>query len=121
MTDIYSRVPHFEAEVKILTPEEGGRNLPPYNYIRWDFGYADKSSTDPIYMIYPNFLGGDGQPIAKGVPLHGIFTTRMHIVADCSVIFHKSRISIGTEFNCHEGRHVVATGVVTRLLALKDI
>jgi len=41
MTDLYLTESHFEAEIPILTEEQRGRKTPPYNYIRWDFGYAE--------------------------------------------------------------------------------
>jgi hypothetical protein len=120
MTDIYSTEADFEAEITLLTPEQGGRNLPPHNYIRWDLGYTDRKPDDPIYMIWPNFLDDRGFPIPKGVPIEGRMIARMHILVKEMVGFHRQRLLVGTEFNCHEGRRVVAKGIVTKLLALQS-
>lgn len=125
MIDLYSTKPDFEAEITILTTEQGGRTNPPHNYIRWDFGYAEDNPLEPernlsatIYMIYPNFLDEDGVPIPKGIPLIGTYKARMHIVVREMLEYHRSRLSVGTKFNCHEGRRIVARGTVKRLCAV---
>ena len=120
MTDIYLTEADFEAEITLLTPEQGGRTQPLYNYIRWDLGYMDKRPDDPIYMIWPNFLDEQGSPIPKGVPIEGRMIAKMHILVKEMVGFHRQRLLVGTEFNCHEGSGVVAKGIVTKLLALKS-
>ncbi len=124
MTDLYSTEPDFEAEITILTAEQGGRRTPPHNYIRWDLGYAEDNPPESkgnapaiIYMICPNFLDEDGAPIPKGSPLRGTDRARMHIVVREMVEYHRSRLSVGTKFNCHEGSRVVARGTVTKLPA----
>ncbi len=80
MIDLYSTEPDFEAEITILTAEQGGRTNPPHNYIRWDFGYAEDNPPEPkrslsanIYMIYPNFLDESGTPVQQGIPLSGTY------------------------------------------------
>jgi hypothetical protein len=120
VADIYTTPAHFMARITILTAAHGGRQTPPHNYIRWDFGYPEDAATDPIFMIYPNFLDDGGTPIPKGVPLEGSLNARMHIIPEPAVVYHRARIHAGMAFNCHEGRRVVATGVVTKLLALND-
>jgi translation elongation factor EF-Tu-like GTPase len=125
MTDLYSTEPDFEAEITILTEEERGRQTPPHNYIRWDFGYADDNPLEPernldkeIYMIWPNFLDDDGTPIQKGIPLIGTYKARMHILVKEMMDYHRKRISVGLKFNCHEGARIMARGVVTKLRAI---
>jgi hypothetical protein len=120
MKDIYSTEADFEAEITILTLEQGGRIQPPFNYIRWDLGYADRDHDDPIYMIWPNFLDAHGSPIPKGIPIEGTLIARMHILVKEMMDFHKQRLFVGTNFNCHEGRRVVARGKVTKLLAISS-
>jgi len=117
MSEPYAN-PDFEARITILTADQGGRQQPPHNYIRWDLGYANAEDPNALYMIWPVFLDEQGQPIAKGIPLVGTYTAHMHIVVQEMLPFHKTQIAVGTRFNCHEGSHVVATGEVTRLLAL---
>lgn len=125
MTNLYLREPDFEAEIAILTEEQGGRKMPPFNYIRWDFGYAEDNPLEPkrnldaqIYMIWPNFLDDDGTPIEKGIPLIGTYNARMHILVREMMDYHRKRILVGLKFNCHEGARIVARGVVTKLRAI---
>ncbi|WP_283967502.1 hypothetical protein [Tritonibacter sp. AK171] len=125
MTDLYLTEPDFEAEITILTEEQRGRQAPPHNYIRWDFGYAEDNPLEPernldaeIYMIWPNFLDTEGTPIQKGIPLVGTYKAWMHILAREMVCYHRKRISAGLKFNCYEGGQIVARGVVTELRAI---
>lgn len=127
MIDLYSTEPDFEAKITILTSEQGGRVRPPYNYIRWDFGYAEDNRMEPkhnqqanIYMIHPNFLDESGIPVSKDIPLIGTYQVRMHIVVKEMVEYHRSRLSVGTKFNCHEGSRIVARGTVTKLCAISS-
>ncbi|MEX0320185.1 MAG: hypothetical protein AB3N21_19690 [Ruegeria sp.] len=117
--ELYSEPADFEAEIAILSSDQGGRNLPVHNFIRWDFGYAEDASPKEIYMIYPKFLDKDGLPIPEGISLDGTLMARMHIVVRETTDYHRARISVGTRFNCHEGGRVVARGIVTKLLALE--
>ena len=81
-------------------------------------GYGGISPTvekisEGLYMIWPYFIGPDGQPLPEDQPLIGTYRARMFICVREMVEFHETRISKGVNFNCHEGRRVVATGVVT--------
>lgn len=125
MTNLYATEPDFEAEITILTAEQGGRVNPPHNYIRWDFGYVEDNPLETkrnlpanIYMIYPNFLDEGGIPVPKGMPLDGTYKARMHILNKEMVEYHRGRLTVGTNFNCHEGSKIVARGTVTRLCAV---
>lgn len=125
MLDLYLTEPDFEAEITILTTEQKGRETPVFNYIRWDFGYAEDNPLEPernldatLYMIWPNFLDDEDVPIAKGIPLVGTYKARMHIPVREMVAYHQKRISVGLHFNCHEGARIVARGVVTKLRAI---
>ncbi|MBR9765704.1 MAG: hypothetical protein GYB53_19825 [Rhodobacteraceae bacterium] len=125
MLDLYLTAPDFEAEITILAEKQSGRQTPPQNYVRWDFGYAEdnplvleRNLDAEIYMIWPNFLDGEGTPIQKGIPLVGTYKACMHILVREMVDYHQKRISVGMHFNCHEGSRVVAKGVVTQLRAI---
>lgn len=125
--DIYEEEPDFEAEITILREDQGGRKTPPDNYIRWDFCYAEDNPLEseqnlsaPLYMIHPNFLDDEKKPISKGIPLHGTKRANMHIVVRKMVKHHQDRLRVGTKFNCHEGRKIVARGTVTRLRKITE-
>ena len=108
-----SAKPDFEAKITILSETEGGRSTPPHNWIRWDFAYRGEDISEELFMIWPYFVGLDGLPVPKDQPLVGTYHARMFICVRDMVEFHETRISKGLDFNCHEGRRVVATGVVT--------
>ena len=122
MTHRLYRLPDdFEAVIRIYGTEEGGRKMPPFNGIRWDFAYEGDSISDSLYMIYPDFYDLDGNTIPKDQPLPVDIEliARMHILNDeFRVSLHRKRIRLGTRFFCHEGPKAVAAGVVTRITNL---
>lgn len=125
MMNLYSTEPDFEAVITVPTPEQSGRASPPQNFIRWDFCYAEdnpledtRNLTADLFMIYPNFLDESGSSIQEGVPLSGTYKARMHILIEDMKEYHRKRLSVGTQFNCHEGPTINARGVVTKLLGI---
>ncbi|SMP20492.1 hypothetical protein [Shimia sagamensis] len=119
--------PDFEAQIEILAPELGGRSVPARNQLRWDFAYANDAGYAiggtplDLFMIYPNFLTATGHPLSKEAPISGTMNAHMHIVLRDRLPVHQGLIKVGTRFNCHEGAHIVAKGVVTRLIGLAQI
>jgi translation elongation factor EF-Tu-like GTPase len=115
------RIPDdFEATIRILRTDEGGRLHPPFNGIRWDFQYAEDPA-DQLFMIHPDFFDTDrnslptDQPLAIGVEL----SARMVVLADeMRTKVHQKRLQVGTEFFCKEGQKSVAHGRVTRITGL---
>ena len=117
------RVPDdFEATIRIMRENEGGRHSPPFNGIRWDFAYEDDDITETgIYMIYPDFFDdqGDSLPTDQPLPVDVILPARMTILLDeMRQTVHRDRIHVGTRFYCHEGSKRVAVGEVTKLTGL---
>lgn len=109
----------FEAAIAILSRSEGGRETPPHNGIRWDFCYHGDDVSLGLYNIWPYFFNSQGTPMPMEQPLVGVFEARMFIANREMLEFHAHRISVGTKFNCHEGAHIVATGVVTSPMSSK--
>ncbi|MEO1159348.1 MAG: hypothetical protein AAFW74_02685 [Pseudomonadota bacterium] len=118
MFKLYSRKADFKAEVTILTAPQGGRETPPFNGIRWDFRYPEDDLSEGIYMIHPIFLDENKAPIPGDQPLSGTIDAFMFILGEEMLDFHRERISVETEFYCVEGSRTVATGKVTKLIAL---
>jgi translation elongation factor EF-Tu-like GTPase len=113
--------PHdFEASIRIFSAAEGGRTIPPWNRIRWDFNYADEMPTIALYMIHPLFVDASGDALADGMPMPiGIdLLARMTIVVEEMRPFHREKLSVGTRFFCCEGSRRCASGVVTKITGL---
>ena len=62
------RPPDFEAEIKFLTKDEGGRERLPLQGYRPDLRYNDQNE-DSAWMIWPLFLNDEGIEIPKGNPV----------------------------------------------------
>ena len=57
----------FIVSYHLYAPSEGGRKVT-FQHLRCDFSYDGYDiATDGIFMIYPEFLGKDGQPIKEGI------------------------------------------------------
>ena len=123
MQRLYPTADDFEATIRILTESDGGRKTPPFNGIRWDFSYAADNSSDQLYMIWPDFYSatGDSLPTDSPLPLSVDLPARMTVLVDeMRELTHRSRISPGVEFYCHEGPKRVAVGRVTRITGLHN-
>jgi translation elongation factor EF-Tu-like GTPase len=113
---LYNKEFDFEAEITILTENEGGRNIPPSNGIRWDFRYAEDAEDEEytLFMIWPEFVSDDGLLIPRGVDLCGTYRARMYVVDDAmKEKIHNQRIKEGVKFYMVEGPRIVAKGIVT--------
>ena len=121
MTHLYSIPDDFEATIRILTSEEGGRLTAPFNGIRWDLCYAEDRPDDSLWMIWPDFFdqSNDSLPTDKPLPVGVELRARMTVVVDeIRTTIHRERIQVGTDFYCHEGSRRVAVGRVTRITGL---
>ena len=111
----------FEANIRILSLQEGGRRSAPRNGIRWDFAYAEVAGTPELFMIWPDFRHASGDSWAAdlllpvGVPLLAGLTVVNEVLRTG---LHRERIRPGVRFHCHEGPKVVAVGEVTRVTGL---
>lgn len=114
----------FEAEIRIFNESEGGRRIPAFNGIRWDFSYHDRLPNDDcfgLYAIHPDFFDEQGNSLAPNTPLPvgKLLSARMLIVRnEMREKVHRARLSEGTKFYCHEGGLRVAEGKVTRITGL---
>ena len=72
-------------------------------------------------MIYPDFYDerGDSLPTDRPLPLGIELQARMVVFNDeLRTTLHRSRVTEGTLFYCHEGSKRVAEGRVTRITGL---
>jgi translation elongation factor EF-Tu-like GTPase len=116
------RIPNdFEASIRILRFDEGGRKSPPFNGIRWDFNYANEQPSTGLFMIKPDFIDEAGNSLAidSPLPIDIFLNARMTVLVDeMRAQVHRSRITVGTKFHCCEGPQRVAEGRVTRITGL---
>jgi translation elongation factor EF-Tu-like GTPase len=107
----------FEAELRFLTSEEGGRQGPVYQGYRPDLRYD--GDVNELWMIWPVFIDDVGAVIVGDVPLRGKVHAQMYVVVDeMRKTIHRQRLAEGVKFFLHEGPHVVAEGVVTHIVGL---
>jgi len=121
MKRLYQVPDDFETVIRIYSHEEGGRRTPPFNGIRWDFGYADDPPGSSIYMIMPDFFDehGDSLPTDTPLPIGSELPARMTVINDqIRDEVHRSRIKEGLKFFFHKGGKRVAEGRVTRITGL---
>ena len=104
---LYSDFPiDFEARVRVLRPDESGRQLPPYNGIRWDLSYAQDKPRRLYMWLYPDFfdpMTGDSwreMPLPVDEWLHA----RVSVLSEHMRAFHQARIRAGTSFYYCEGQ-----------------
>lgn len=112
-----NRPPDFEAEVRFLTREEGGRSGalgPPrqdyLNNIHWD-----DDPSDLLWTIWPKFLDEHGQELPKGAEVPSVSRAHFYVIhAELKEIIHRDWLRVGTGFHICEGpRRVAACRVTT--------
>lgn len=114
--------PHdFEVDYQILTAEEGGRQKPTFQGIRWDFWYQHEGlhPKNQLWMIWPEFLDARGEVITQltgPVPMLG--KAKMWIVNDGMRAYHQDKIRVGLEAYAHEGPRAMARYQVSKIVGL---
>ena len=112
-----NRPPDFEAEVRFLTQEEGGRTGewgPPRQGYRCDIHWDDDPS-DLLWMIWPMFLDEHGQELPKGAEIPQLSRAHFYIInAELRDTVHQAWLRVGVGFHLCEGaRRVAACRVIT--------
>lgn len=113
----------FEARIRILPPEEGGRSTPALNGIRWDFRYAQGEHAEKHFMIYPDFYdSATGASLQdEWLPTNEWLCARMYILNhEIKDHTHQKMVRPGTSFYCCEGPTIVAEETVMRITGLFD-
>jgi hypothetical protein len=120
---LYNRAPAFEAEVRFLTPEEGGRSGkygPVKQGYRCDIHFDDDPS-DLHWMIWPAFLDEGGQELPKGTDVPPLSKAYFYIANDdLRRTVHREWIREGVTFHLCEGARRVAACRVIKLLRLNE-
>ena len=109
----------FIVSYHLYAPSEGGRKVT-FQHLRCDFSYDGYDiATDGIFMIYPEFLGKDGQPIEEGIPVSLDGRASMFILSpEMRASVHQGRIKIGTRGYFMEGGRKVGCLEVVQVVDL---
>lgn len=116
-----SRSPDFEAEVRFLSPEEGGRKgSPRQGYYRPDIRYKEDPAGQS-WMVWPRFIDDDGHELQQGAVIQQISKACFYVINDeLRKTVHGQRIREGVRFHLCEGQRRVAECTVTKILSLHD-
>jgi hypothetical protein len=117
---MYNQPPDFEAEVRFLSHEEGGRTGsygPVRQGYRCDIHWDDDPS-DLLYMIWPSFLDESGQELPIGAVISQVSNAHFHIASPkAKPIVYRQWLREDARFHLSEGLHRVAACRVTKVLS----
>lgn len=115
------RLPDFLVEYRFFTPDEGGRQLTPFQGYRSDLHYEGEDiNKEGIYCIWPEFLNEDGNVMFEEnecVPESG--KAYMWILFfDEMWEYHAKNATPGRKFWFMEGARKVAVATIIEQIAL---
>jgi Elongation factor Tu C-terminal domain len=110
----------FEAEVILLSPEEGGLREPRQG-IRPDLHYDGADEVEGLWIIHPIFLDEVGRELPEYAKIPQLAKAHFYILNRglCNTV-HKQRLKEGTRFQLQEGHRIIAQGIVTEILGLHE-
>ena len=113
--------PDFVVSYRLYSPSEGGRKVT-YQHLRCDFMYeGDDPVKDGIFMIHPEFLDEDGQPLCENlpVPLEGKAAMWV-LVPEMRASVHSSRAKLGTRGHFMEGHRKIGDVKIDAIAGLLE-
>lgn len=112
----------FIVSYRLFSPDEGGRKIT-FQHLRCDFLYdGDDPLEDGIYMIHPEFLDSNGQPLPDDVPVPLEGTASMWILnPEMRTQIHQSRVAIGIRGFFVEGSRKIGEVRIERIVGLHSI
>ena len=115
-----NNAPDFEADVRFLTVDEGGRQSAPYQGYRADIHY-DGDDADGVWMVWPRFIDDSGQELPDGTVIPQVSRAHFYIVnGELRRTVHRKRLREGVCFHICEGQRRVAACLVTKILSLHE-
>lgn len=119
--EIRGRKPDFVVSYRLYSPYEGGRKVT-YQHLRCDFMYeGDDPVKDGIFMIHPEFLGEDGEPLTEEfpVPLEGMAAMWV-LMPEMRASVHRSRAKVGTRGHFMEGARNIGDVKIEAIVGLHE-
>ena len=111
--------PEFEADVRFLSREEGGRQQPAVQGLYRPDIHWDDDPSETLWMIHPRFFGLDGHELADGSEVPQTCRARFYLItAYVRDELHQHWLYKGAKFHISEGSHRVAAGTVTTVLSV---
>jgi translation elongation factor EF-Tu-like GTPase len=115
-----TRPPDFEAEVRFLTVEEGGRKTAASQGYRPDI-HVDDDHSDLLWMIWPRFLDENGAELPDGTEVPQVCRAHFYIVnPELRRTVHRQWLRDGARFHLSEGQRRTAACRVTKILSLNE-
>jgi translation elongation factor EF-Tu-like GTPase len=105
-----TKIAQVEADIRYLTPREGGRRMPVASGYRGQFHYEDQPEDG-----YDGFQYFPGLRDDESVPLGTTVKALIVFFPDRWKAFHAKRMRVGTMFQIREGQKIVGRGVVTKI------
>ena len=122
--DRISEEPDFEARIRFLSSEEGGRKSQPFQGYVCDFKYESHYEGDPpnqAWMIYPAFLDEQGALLPELAEIPTSVSAIFRVLdPHYRETVHRKRMHVGTRFWLVEGSRRVAEGVITKFVGMAD-
>ena len=103
-----------------LTPEQGGRKMPPFQGYRSDVAFVDDPDPRQIHMIHPEFLNDDDSVYPSGIPAPLTLRANMRVFWKETRPFYREKIYVGLSLQIREGTKTVALATVTKILNLPN-
>jgi hypothetical protein len=119
--EIRGHRPDFVVRYRLYPPSEGGRRLT-FQHLRCDFMYEnDDPKRDGIFMIHPEFLDKDGEPVGEEnpVPLEGLATMWI-LVPEMRKTVHESRAKVGVRGHFVEGSRKIGDVTIEAIVGLHE-
>ena len=117
-TGLMGRPTGFQVTYRLFTAEEGGRYALPHQHIRWDFRYEDKAIHTGTFMIWPEFLGPNGEVLPAG-EISQLGQANMFFFGPGPQDFHRQHIRPGARGYFVEGSWRLGVCEVVEVLGLR--
>ena len=119
--EIRNRREDFIVRYKLYFPQDGGRKVT-FQHLRCDFMYeGDDPEKDGIYMIHPEFLNENGDPVSEDTPVSLAGKASMWvIVEEMKEKVHRQRVKIGVHGYFMEGARKIGEVVVEEIVGLSE-
>ncbi|MEP5610681.1 MAG: hypothetical protein ABJP45_00455 [Cyclobacteriaceae bacterium] len=109
--EVFERESDFRVRYRLFAQDEGGRYMPAFQGIRWNFWYPDHP-TGQHFMIYPEFEDSEGNVLDSEIPITSEGFANMWILNPDYFDYHKERLKVGTKGTFNEGKPIAECEVV---------